>query len=167
MFEKRSILLDCNFLIAWVSDTTSDEDRVKITFFLNSAESNQQRLIIPTPALAEFLVKADDAGVAALSLLDKSKAVKIGVFDKLAAYECAALDRSALSEGNKKGGIDAAWQKIKFDRQIIAIGKVHNAGTVVTSDAKLGEAAGKFADMRVLAISDLPLPPAQILMPLE
>ena len=44
--------------------------------------------------------------------------------------ELAEMNKVHLAAGDKKAGIDAPWQKIKVDRQIISIAKVAGAKTI-------------------------------------
>ena len=48
-------------------------------------------LVIPTPALAEMLTRADAVGNDWLATLHGKKAIRIAPFDEMAAIECAAL----------------------------------------------------------------------------
>jgi hypothetical protein len=57
-------------------------------------------------------------------------------FDQLAAIELAAMDILARKQGNKRFPLPETvpWQKVKFDRQIIAIAKLHKAHTIYSDD---------------------------------
>ncbi len=68
------------------------------------------------------------------------------------------MTRSALNSGDKKDGIDAPWNKVKFDRQIVAIAKVHQAHTVYSDDRKLRNSARKVG-LTAVGIHELPLKP--------
>ena len=59
--------------------------------------------------------------------LQKYSVFSIEPFDTRAAIEVAAMTRDALTAGNKRGNSSATWAKVKYDRQIVAIAKVHGA----------------------------------------
>ena len=155
--SSNYILLDCNFLVAWTSKKTSKDDRLKMDHLLDSAGKNKQKLVIPTPVIAEYLVKADAAGLEWLDTLEKKASIIVVPFDRIAAFECAQIDRAALGAGDKKDGVDASWQKIKIDRQIVAIGKAVGCKTLITSDLDLKKAALR-SGISVLSIQDLEFP---------
>ena len=77
----------------------------------------------------------------------------------MAAFECALLDRAAIGSGDKKDGLDQPWQKIKIDRQIVAIGKVRGATLVISDDRGIRNNALRVG-MRALTIAELPQSPA-------
>jgi predicted nucleic acid-binding protein len=58
-------------------------------------------------------------------------------FDTRAAIELAVMTRNAIDQGDKRGGVDAPWNKVKFDRQIVAIAKVAGATTIYSDDLQL------------------------------
>lgn len=140
----------------------------RIQHLIATLEKADDKVIIPTPVLSEFLVKADTAGAEYLQIMEKQKVFKVASFDKRAAIELAALTREALNDGDKKGGSDEPWQKVKLDRQIVAIAKVEGARTVYSNDRGLRNFAEQ-AGLKVIHLADLDLPPedAQQTLPLE
>ena len=70
----------------------------------------------------------------------------------------AAMMRAAIAEGNKKVLSAAPWDKVKYDRQIVAIAKVAEA-TAIYSDDKGIRSIAKSVDIPVISFADLPLPP--------
>jgi hypothetical protein len=75
----------------------------------------------------------------------------------LAAIELT--DRGKSGKG-KKGGSDAPYQKVKFDRQIVAIAKVNRAHTIYSDDADVRKFATK-AGIKAVPTWDLPIPPSK------
>lgn len=67
------------------------------------------------------------------------------------------MTKAALSAGNKRGGSPDPWQKVKFDRQIIAIGKVNSATAIYSDDAGL-VALAKDEKMKTVSVGDLDIP---------
>ena len=104
-----------------------------------------ERGVIPMPALSELLVRIDDHE-AFLGLLGSDHFYKIVDFDELGAIEIAAVTRKAIQAGNKRGLADprAFWQKVKLDRQIVALAKVWKADTIYTDDRGVVNIAREF-----------------------
>lgn len=132
----------------------------RIEYLVQSLEKDRQKIVIPTPALAEFLVLAGDAGPQYLAELNNSAQFKIEPFDQIASVEAAAMEREARSLGDKRSGIQETWAKVKFDRQIVAIAKVHGVHTIYSDDADI-EKHAKSLNVRVVKVAALPLPPAK------
>ena len=110
------------------------------------------RLVIPTPALSEMLVKAGAAGPEWLARLSAKRAVRIVPFDQLAAVECAAL---AAKRGQRPGAQTRA--KAKFDEQIVAIAVVEKCDEIVSDDDDIARLAPP--GIVVHRLASLPLPP--------
>lgn len=122
------------------------------------------KIVVPTPALSEALVRAGgDAGAAYVAKLRKSAHFVIEPFDDRAALEVAHMTRVAKDNGNKKDGSDATWAKVKYDRQIVAIAKVVGATALYSDDKNLRAFAFK-QGMRVISIAELPVPSASAQM---
>lgn len=156
--QHKIILIDSNFLVDAISAGSPKEARDRINFFLSNLQKNKSKLIIPTPAVAEFLVVVDEARFAFIKLLQGKSYIQTAPFDMAAAFQCALLDSSALSGSDKRGGVDKPWQHIKIDRQIVAIGKVCNATLVISRDAGVRSNAARL-NIEAITVDDLPLPP--------
>jgi predicted nucleic acid-binding protein len=130
----------------------------RITYLVTELEKSKTRIIIPTPALSELLVKADGATVGLIERIQASSVFRIAPFDTLAAIEVAEMSRSSLALGNKRGEATGTWAKIKYDRQIIAIAKVNKATAIYTDDENLCAFAEK-QHIKPVRLADLPLPP--------
>ena len=83
-------------------------------------------------------------------------AFNIASFDTRAAIELADINRKA--DGDKRSGTDEPYQKIKIDRQIVAIAKVAGARTIYTNDKGLRTFARE-AEIKTTGVHELPLPP--------
>ena len=138
----------------------------RVEYLVKGLEQNGENIIIPTPALSEYLVHARDAGVERLRELQNKGVVKLKSFDVLAAVELATLHHEALSRGDKSAGVEQAWQKIKFDHQIVAIAKVHKETTIYSNDQGLHKIATK-AKLNPYALYDLDIPPEDTQQKLE
>ena len=157
VYAKR-ILVDANFLVALVSRKSSEDVQLRLKHFIATIEKQQCSLVVPMPALAEYLVGADSAGLESLNAFERKTFVQMANFDRAAAYECSILDGASLGRKDKKDGSDAAWQKIKVDRQIVAIGKAQGAGLVISQDRDVRTAALRVG-MHCLKMEELELPP--------
>ena len=109
------------------------------------------------PAVAEYLTGADDAALDTFTKLERKAFIIVAPFDRAAAFECALIDRAALLRGDKKDGVDAPWQKIKIDRQIVATGKAHGATLVISDDGGVRKNAARIK-IAAKSISELDLP---------
>jgi predicted nucleic acid-binding protein len=136
-----------------------EKAKERLAYLVEGLERSATRIVIPTPALSEILVRAGTRGSQQIvETLDKSRIFKIEPFDTLAAIEVATMTREALDEGDKRKGLEATWAKVKYDRQIVAIAKVHGA-TVIYSDDRDVAVLGAKAGLQVIGFSELPLPP--------
>jgi predicted nucleic acid-binding protein len=132
--------------------------RERIDYLVQQLERRRTKIVIPTPALSEILVRSGQAGPEYLSRINSSAVFRVVAFDVRAAVEVAAMTRDAISDGDKRSGGAGTWAKIKYDRQIVAIAKVEGVATIHSDDKNVynfGTAAG----LTVLRIADLPLPP--------
>ena len=102
-----------------------DKPKERIEFLISKLDKEKAKIIIPTPALSEALVRAGPAAAQEIiEKLQKYSVFKIEPFDTRAAIEVAAMTRKALDGGNKRGKSGATWAKVKYDRQIVAIARV-------------------------------------------
>jgi predicted nucleic acid-binding protein len=123
-------------------------------------EKEKTKIIVPTPALSEILVRAgSEASDKIIEHLQRFSVFRIEPFDTRAAIEVAAMTRELLdSRQRKRGTSNATWTKIKFDRQIVAIAKVHRATAIYSDDEDVQKIAGR-AKIKAFGLTDLELPP--------
>jgi predicted nucleic acid-binding protein len=135
--------------------------RQRVDLLIEQLENARTKIVIPTPALSEILVRAGEAGPAYLAKLSSSSAFRIVPFDTRAAVELAQMTRAALDTGRKRAPVeeDRPWAKVKFDRQIVAIAKVEGASAVYSDDDDVKKIAIQ-AGMTAFGVADLPLRPA-------
>ena len=129
----------------------------RINALIQRLEKEKTKIIVSTPALSELLVRAGSSIPDLIKTIEKSAVFSIEPFDTLAAIEVAMMTRQAIDNGDKRGGVDCTWAKVKYDRQIIAIAKVHRATTIYSDDADIYIHAN-IAKIKVLRLEDLPLP---------
>lgn len=155
------VALDSSALVRW-SAKRDDDDGVR----LEALFADCTGLIIPAPAFAEFLAgeRGDDRQW--IEELARKPRLRLAAFGLRAAYECAGLDRrpraivlSGKGKGKRDWSRENLWQKIKLDRQILAIALVEGCELLVSDDDGLQEIA-KAHGMQALAVSQLPIPPS-------
>lgn len=94
--------------------------RERIEHLLLTLSEAAVQVVLPTPVLAEVLVRAGAARNQYLTELTTNHAFRPASFDERAAVELSMiLDGDAKSK--KKLGDKQTWAKLKFDRQIIAL----------------------------------------------
>ena len=134
----------------------------RVDYLIDTLQRDSQTIVVPTPALAEVLVYAQEGAPERLRIMNASKHFRVTPFDERAAVEFAAVQ--AARGASKKAGVSRS--KVKFDDQIVAIAAVAGATIIYSDDPDIKRlAAGR---MEVKGIADLPLPPenAQTLLPL-
>ena len=127
------VVFDANFLIYFLDPKIKDGvgGNARIDHLVATILKSGERIVVPTPALSELLVKAGDAGPKYLEIVARSKFFRIAEFGERAAVEAAALMREVLAKGVKRGATpEASLAKVKFDRQIVAIARVVGATAI-------------------------------------
>lgn len=110
------------------------------------------------PALAVVLVRAGTAGGNYVTQLSRPAAFKIEAFDLQGAVEVAAMTAKGIAKGDKSGGNNAVWQKVKYDRQVVAIAKMHGCTTIYTDDLGI-QTFAEALNIPTVGVAALPLPP--------
>jgi hypothetical protein len=162
------VLFDATMLSLWLSPNAkapTDADgkiipnvQARVDFLIETLSKSRTKIIIPTPALAEFLVLVGDAGPKYLHQIHDKACFRIVEFDQRAAIEVAQQLRAALKKGKKGVAPISTWAKVKFDHQIVAIAKVEGVSVIYSDDRPLATFA-KQQDIATQGINDLPNPP--------
>jgi predicted nucleic acid-binding protein len=153
------IAFDASFLILAFDEKAASKHPTphlseRISLLLEHMTKARGKILIPTPALSEFLTGAD---ISVLDQINDSSVFRIAPFDERAAIEAAELTKRAVRDSDKKDPIVAAtWAKIKFDRQIVAIVKVEGVNTIYSTDPHIAKHA-KLLEIECKGIEDLPL----------
>lgn len=152
------VLLDTNGLIYLLDRRAPQHIQDRLKGLLQEVEKARGQVVIPTLVVSEYLVNAGQAGKALLASLLSSRYVLVAPFDHLAAEECAVMQAAANTTGNKRHplGRDVAWQKVKVDRQIVAIAKTRSA-SIVADDSDVLAIANAWG-VRASTVASLPLP---------
>ena len=146
--------------------STVSQMQRRMDHLVTTIDKAKGSVIVPTPALAELLVGAGAQRAAMLRVLENRRAIRIEPFDKIAAVHCASLDNQAISDGDKKDGVRSSWQKVKIDRQIVAIAQVARCDRIVTADPDVEKIAGRAA-IETTFVWQLELPPADAQIALQ
>lgn len=157
-----NVLVDTAFLIAMFDGAAKLDENVRrrVEHFQTRMAAAGNRIIVPTPALAEFLCGAGRDGPRYLEIISRSRHFQIVSFDERAAIELAAAHLETKAAGmHKSAGTGAPWQKVKVDRQIVAIGVVCGVTTVYSDDTDIPAYAAQHG-LGVINFENLPDPPA-------
>ena len=134
--------------------------RQESTISSRPLEEKRERVVVPTLALSEVLVHADDAMATYLEVLNNTSRFRIVPFDQRAAIELAAIVRDGPSTEALRVGTGSTRASLKFDRQIVAIARVEDETAIYSDDADMGKLGESF-DLNVIRTYDLPLPPGE------
>ena len=128
---------------------------------------SRRRVIFPAPAIAELLTAIGPEARQYLEMVTSSRRVSVAPFDSKGAVELAILNRDIFSKHDKSSGAEP-WQKVKFDRQIIAICRVEGVTELYTDDHNLGRRA-VLCGIAAIRTADLPIPSAdaQAVLPFD
>ncbi|MBL0944699.1 MAG: type II toxin-antitoxin system VapC family toxin [Hydrogenophaga sp.] len=153
------VLIDSNALIALLDPRVPKNLADRMKGLLEDIDKSNGKLVIPAQVVGEYIAGAGPAGQPILASLLRSRRIEVASFDHLAAIECALMDRKAQTTGNKRAPLarDAIWQKVKVDRQIVAIAKVRAVDLIVSTDVDIPKLA-KTVNIRSVQVQDLPLP---------
>lgn len=154
------IVFDANVLISLSAPQQAADLSERIAGLIEDLTAAKTVIGVPAPAWAEYLCGTDLATSALIGLLKKRSTIRILPFDEIAATELALFDQMTRAKGSKKGASHASWQKIKIDRQILAISKVHSATLIYSEDEGLIVEAGRLG-IPVCRTGDIPLKPKQ------
>ena len=114
-------------------------------------------VLVPSPCFSELLCAVPDLEKA-VAELNRSTAFDLAPFDERCAIDLAEVVRAAIASGDKRSGVDAPWNEVKFDRQIAVTAKTNGAETLYTDDGNQTAFAVKLG-LKVVHTWDLDLPP--------
>jgi predicted nucleic acid-binding protein len=116
----------------------------------------REKIIIPAPVTAEILTVIGPTNTDYLSIINRSRVFEVVPLDDKAAVELAFLNRDVFGPGDKKNRLQP-YQKVKVDRQILAICKTARCDTLYTDDKSL-IASAKLCGIQTVRLCDLPIP---------
>lgn len=151
-----AVAFDATILIDLFNPRLKGDRRAKLDYLIQELQKRRAKILIPTPALTELMIRAGKAREEIHQKLSGTSAFQITPFDSRAAMECALLLEDALNAGEKKR---VTKTKFKFDWQIVAIAASHDATIIYSDDPDIAR-YGKRANLDVIKTDDLPLPPS-------
>ncbi len=131
--------------------------KARIDYLLKVLGESQQRVMLPTPAIAEYIVKGGPDKEKRIEVIVNSKAFVVAAFDLRAAIECALIEDADTARGTPLTE-QQTKAKVKYDRQIIATAIARGASTIYTGDKHLA-ARAKASGVDAVLTWELPLPP--------
>lgn len=133
-----AVVFDASVLIDLFNNKLTGDRRARLDHLVESLKKRRTKVLIPTPALAEFLVRAGKARERYLNEISNVSTFSIESFDQKAAIECALLLEEAWARGQKS---NVTLTKFKFDWQIVAIAASRNATAIYSDDTDIARAA--------------------------
>lgn len=134
------------------------EDRIEK--LLRDLDTDGETIILPAPSLCEFLILASRDAPAYLDQIGAMKTILVKPFDEKAAIELAAKELEDRAAGSKRGSSSETWNKVRFDRQIVAIVKANGGSRIYADDDGLKKYAVR-CGLTTVSTWELPLPPAK------
>lgn len=159
------VVFDASVLIDLFNQRLKGDRRAQLDHLVETLQKKRTTILIPTPALSEFMARAGSARDEYFRKLNSSSNFRITPFGAKAAMECALMIDEALTSGDKKAKAKT-WAKAKFDWQIVAIAKSENATAIYSEDGDIVR-IGKRANIAVIKTNDLPLPASARQHPLD
>ena len=149
------VAFDATVLVDFFNRKITGDRRAKLDDLVATLEKTRTKIVIPTPALTEVLIRAGKAREEIHNELTRKSAFEIAPFDVRAAMECSLLLEEAWSTAEKRA---ITKTKFKFDWQIVAIAASRRVTTIYSDDADVARAAAR-ASIRVVRVDDI-VPPA-------
>jgi hypothetical protein len=101
------------------------------------SETRDNKIILPTPALAEFMLLAADRWIEYLTIIRRKAIFEIAGFDDPETIELVE-HWLKFGDGKKlKAGTPETWAKLKYDRQIAAIAVTRRVERIYSTDVDL------------------------------
>lgn len=146
-----AVVFDANILIDLFNDRIKGDRRAKLDGLVQ--QHQKTKIIIPTPSLTEYLVKAGKARDELMAKLSSNRSFVIEPFDQRAATECALMLAETWDK-TERGMVSRT--KFKFDWQIVAIALTRNVSTIYSDDDDIHRIA-KNLPLKVFSIEQLPI----------
>lgn len=165
------VVFDTNFLVLLLQERFPPvihpetrekvvDPKAKIGHLIGQLQAKRTKVLIPTPVLAEICTRFGSKVNEIVQILSQGYGFEFAPFDTRAAIEAGLAFHSAREQGDKKSGSAGSWQKVKFDRQIVAIAKVNNAAAVYSNDEDVRRWS-EVLGIRGVAVWDLADPPPE------
>lgn len=132
---RKTVAVDASFLIVLLDKRARaaiNNGAEEIAGLIERLSTENAKIIVPTPVLADVLTRAPQAGQAYLEQINRSACFQVRPFDDKAAIELAQLLGKSVADQR---------DILRFDRQIVAIAKVYGASVLYANDEKVAEFA--------------------------
>jgi predicted nucleic acid-binding protein len=146
------VAFDANVLIDLFNPRIKGDRRAKLDGLLEQCA--KAKVVIPTPCLTEYLVRAGKARDELMTKLSASRSFSIEPFDQRAATECALLLADHWNSATRK---QISRTKFKFDWQIVSIALSRSVTHLYSDDTDLRRIVEKLP-LTVTEIDQLPIP---------
>jgi hypothetical protein len=130
----------------------------RIDYLVQTMSQRKDKIIIPTPALSEFMLLAHDRWNDYLTIIRRKSVFEISGFDDPESVELVEHWRKHGDKKKLKANRPETWAKLKYDRQIIAIAATRRVERIYSTDSDLHEFAIELG-RQSYDLCDLPLPP--------
>ncbi len=138
------------------TDEVTDFSKERVEHLIDDLSKRGDTVVVPSPCLSEMLCAVPDMA-RAIEMIGQSVAIEVCPFDARCAIDLADVNRRAVASGDKRSGVEAGWNEVKFDRQIAVVAKVNGAEILYTDDKNQTAFAGHMG-LRVKHTWDLDLP---------
>lgn len=133
-----------------------DLPRERVQGLVVRLQKEKEKIIIPAPVVAEILTVVGPTSADYFTIINRSRVFEVMPLDEKAAIELAFLNRDVFAAGDKKNKLQP-YQKVKVDRQILAICKAADCDTLYTDDNGL-IASAKLCGIQSVRLCELPIP---------
>jgi hypothetical protein len=132
----------------------------RIDFLVQTISERGDKIILPSPALTEFMLLASDRYRDYLAIIRRRSVFEIAGYDDPESVELVE-HWIRFGDGKKlKPGSPGTWAKLKYDRQIAAIAVTRRVECIYSTDSDLETYADQLG-MKFRNLEHLPLPPSE------
>ncbi len=135
-----------------------DRAQDRIAHLVQVMSERRGKIIIPAPALAEFMFLAADRRNEYLTIMRRKAVFEIAGFNDPEAVELVEYSLRISPHAKLKARTPETWAKLNYDRQIIAIALTNRVDAVYSMDDSV-HALAKQVGLTPVGLQDLPLPP--------
>ena len=137
-----------------------EQAQSRIDFLVQTITERKDKIVLPTPALTEFMLLAADRYRDYLTIIKRKAVFEIAGFDDPEAIELVE-HWAKFGDGKKlKARTAETWAKLKYDRQIAAIAVTRRVEIIYSTDSDLEKYAEQLK-IKYCGLADLPAPPTE------
>jgi hypothetical protein len=137
-----------------------EQAQARIDFLVQTITERKDKIVLPAPALTEFMLLAADRYRDYLTIIKRKAVFEIAGFDDPEAIELVE-HWTKFGDGKKlKARTAETWAKLKYDRQIAAIAVTRRVEIIYSTDSDLAKYAEQLK-IKYYGLADLPAPPSE------